>query len=229
MIVILFAWIADTEAQSLERVLALHFEASGQELLNDVTTVRSAGRAVQMGMEMPFIQIQQRPDKMYLEIDVQGMKLIQAFDGKEGWSVEPWISDEPRRISGPELDNLGRMAVIDSDLVDWHEKGYQLSFAGKEGSAGEEAFIIELEKEEDIVYRYFIDTDTYLLNKIVTFSDYGGNVVEGETILGRYADIDGIQVPLMTEIRYGGQTQMTNYIDKVEFDVYIDEATFSLP
>jgi len=219
----------DARAQSLDQILARHFEASGQELLDGVTTVRSTGRAVQMGMEMPFIQVQKRPDKMYLEIDIQGMKLIQAYDGTEGWSVEPWVSDEPRHISGPELENLSRTAGIDSDLVNWQGRGYLLTYSGLEQYEGGDAYLLELEKEKGVVYRYLIDSDTYLLSKIVTLSDYAGNMVEGETILGDYRNINGISVPTRTEIRFGGQTQMTNYIDKVEFDVSIDDAIFRAP
>ncbi len=229
MTIILLSLVTSARAQSLDQILARHFEASGQELLNGITTVRSTGRAVQMGMEMPFIQIQKRPDKMYLEIDIQGMKLVQAYDGTDGWSVEPWVSEEPRSLIGPELENLARTAGIDSDLVNWQGRGYLLTYIGLEQYEVGDAHLLELEKEKGLLYRYFIDADTYLLNKIVTFSDYGGNIVKGETVFENYLNINGIKVPARTEIRLGGQTQMTNYIDNVEFDVPIDDAIFTGP
>ncbi len=229
ILTLIFLSIQHAETQSLDQILKRHFEASGQERFSKVTTVRSAGKALQMGMELPFIQIQKRPDKMYLEIDIQGMKIIQAYDGETGWAVEPWMTPDPRELTGPELRNLGQMASIDSDLVDWKEKGYMLELMGKESFEGREIFRLELSKSDGESYQFYIDSESYLVKRMVTRTNYEGNVVEGETILSDYRNIDGIRVPFKIESRYGGQTMMTNLIEKVEFDVVIEEEVFSRP
>lgn len=216
-------------AQTLDQILARHLEATGQQQLSRVATVRSEGKAVQMGMELPFVQIQKRPDKMYLEIDIQGMKMIQSFNGEKGWAVEPWINSEPRELTGPELRNVRQTANIDSDLVNWQEKGYQLEYTGSEPLEGRHAYKLKLLRGEDESYEFYLDSETYLITRMVVQTNYEGNIVEGETLLGDYRRIDGINVPFRTEVRYGGQTLMTNVIDKVEFDVSIDEKVFSRP
>lgn len=216
-------------SQVLDQVLNRHFEATGQEKLNDVSTLRSTGKALQMGMELPFLQIQQRPGKMYLEIDIQGTKIIQVYDGKKGWSLEPWMDPEPRELTGPELTSVSQVASIDSDLVNWREKGHKVKLEGRELLDGEEVFRIDLVKEDNVIYRFYIDADSYLINKIVTKNDFEGNSVEGETVLSDYRDIDGIMVPFRTEIRFGGNTLMSNLVDKVEFDVIIEDNIFSRP
>jgi len=219
----------NSTAQTLDQVLSRHLEATGQRQLSRVMTVRSEGKAVQMGMEMPFIQIQKRPDKMYLEIDIQGMKMTQSFNGERGWAVEPWMSNEPRELTGPELKYVRQTANIDSDLVNWQEKGYQLEYMGHEPLEGRQAYRLRLQRAEDETYEYYLDSETYLISKMVVQTNYEGNIVEGETILGDYRSIGGISVPFRTEVRYGGQTLMTNVIDKVEFDVAIDDKVFSRP
>ena len=229
ILTLLFLSLQPADKQSLDQVLKRHFEASGQERFSKVSTVRSTGKALQMGMELPFIQIQKRPDKMYLEIDIQGMKMIQAYDGERGWAVEPWMTPDLRELAGPELRNVGQMASIDSDLVDWREKGYQLEFMGKEQFGGKDIFRLELIKSEGETYQFFIDSESYLVIRMVTQTYYEGNVVEGETILSDYRNVDGIRVPFKIESRYGGQTLMTNLIEKVEFDVVIEEKVFSRP
>jgi hypothetical protein len=216
-------------AQTLDQILENHFKASGQDKLNSVSSVISSGKAMQMGMELPFMQIQKRPDNMYLEINIQDMKMIQVYDGKNGWAVEPWVSPDARELSGPELRNLGLMARIDSDLVAWEEKGDLLEYIGKDIYEGNEMYLLKLTKETGESYQFFIDTETYLISKLVAHSTYGGNVVEGETILGDYRKIHGVSVPFMTEVKYDGQTLMTNIIDNVEFDMEIDERFFSKP
>jgi hypothetical protein len=216
-------------AQTLDQILENHFDASGQDKLNSVKSVVSAGKAIQMGMELPFMQIQKRPDNMYLEINIEGQKMIQVYNGKAGWAVEPWVSPDARELSGPELRNIGLMARIDSDLVGWEEKGDLLEYIGKEIYEGNEMYLLKLTKETGESYQFFIDTETYLISRLVAYTNYGGNVVEGETILGDYRNINGVSVPFMTEVRYDGQTLMTSIIDSVEFDMVIDEYFFSKP
>ncbi len=216
-------------AQSVDQIINAHLKASGQDQLNKISTVRSYGKAVQMGMELPFLQIQKRPDKMYLEIDIQGMKMIQAYDGEKGWLIEPWVNPDSRELTGQELYNFGQMASIDSDLVDWDKKNYSLEFIGREKFYDSEVFRLKLIKDDGETYLFYIDVDSYLIKKMVTHSDYEGSIVEGETILSDYRDINGIKVPFMTEVRYGGQTLMTNLIEKVEFDVMIEDRFFSIP
>jgi hypothetical protein len=227
--VIIFMFVQVGTAQSLDQILLSHFEATGQEQLSRVSNVRSSGIALQMGVEHPFLQIQKRPDKMYLEIVIQEMKLIQAFDGRKGWAVEPWVDSRPRELTGNELHHFGRMARIDSDLVSWRDRGYLLEYIGQVAGEGQEFFILKLTKEEGETYHFHLDADSYLIMKMVTWSDHDGDIVEGETILGDYREIGGIKVPFRTEVRFGGQTLMTNIMEKVEFDVAIGSDIFSIP
>jgi hypothetical protein len=218
--------MADTVSQTLDQVLERHFAASGQGQLSKVSTVRLSGKAVQMGMELPYLQIQKRPDLMYMELEIQGTLMKQAFDGKMGWSVEPWISSTPRELTGPELSNLKKMAFIDSELLNWREKGHELEL---ESSGAGGYIILKLSKEEGEVYHYHIDPGSHLLHKMVTSSKYEGHVVEGENIMSDFRDINGIRMPFRIEMRYGGKLLMTNIITKIEFDVMIDEKHFSMP
>jgi hypothetical protein len=219
--------ILKTDCQTLDQILELHFEATGQKKFSEISTVRSSGMALQMGMELPFIQIQKRPDKIYLEIDIQGMKMIQAYDGERGWSVEPWIDSGPRELTGPELQNMEQLASIDSDLVDWNMKGHKLEFTGNLTLNGNELIILEMTKTNGEIYHYYIDAKTYQLAKMVSKSIHDGQSIEGETILTDYRNINGVMVPFKTELRIDGQTLMVNIIEKVEFDIEVDNKIFS--
>ena len=226
---LLFLSLRNSAGQTLDQVLEKHFSASGQERLSKVSTVKSSGRAVQLDMVVPFKQVQKRPNMMYLELDIHGSKMIQAFDGEQGWSVEPWMTNQPRVLAGPELSNLEKMASIDSDLVNWREKGHELEYSGLEQSGGREFYILRLIKEQGEIYWFFIDSGSYLIHKMVASSNYGGIEVKGETIMTDYRDIDGILVPFLIEMRMEGETLMTNIVEKIEFNVLIEEKYFFPP
>lgn len=61
-------------AQSLDEVLKNHFEAIGQENLTKVKTYSLKAQITQMGMELPLEMIMMRPNKFYMEIEMQGAK-----------------------------------------------------------------------------------------------------------------------------------------------------------
>jgi len=65
----------------LEEILARHYEAIGGDNFQRVQTMKITGRSIVMGMEAPYTRYTKRPDKFLLEIYVQGMTGIQAFDG----------------------------------------------------------------------------------------------------------------------------------------------------
>jgi hypothetical protein len=226
---ILLMSLQSSAGQTLDQLLERHFRASGQERLSKVSTVITSGKAVQLDMEVPFKQIQKRPNMMYLELDIHGSKMIQAFNGVQGWSVEPWVTNQPRILAGPELSNLEEMASIDSDLFNWREKGHELEYIGREPSGDGEFFILRLIREQGEINLFFIDAGSYLIHKMVTSSNYGGTEVKGETIMTDYREIDGILVPFMIEMRMGGETLMTNIVEKIEYDALIEEKYFFPP
>ena len=48
--------------------------------------MRIDGRSIVMGMESPYSRWSKRPNKVLLEIYVQGMTGVQAFDGEVAWA-----------------------------------------------------------------------------------------------------------------------------------------------
>ncbi len=227
ILVLLVFPVRNSEAQTLDQILEKHFSASGQDRLNEISSVKSSGKAVQMGMELPFLQIQKRPNMMYLELDIDGSKLIQAFDGVAGWSDEPWMDPPRRKLEGPELANLEQMAAIDSDLVNWRDKGHSLELVEPETTDHGSYYVLKLTRKEGNIYRYYIDSGTLLIHRMVILTDMGGDMIEGETIMTDYREIDGIVVPFWVEMKFGGRTLMTNIIEEIEFNVQIEDSTFS--
>ena len=67
--------------------------------------MKSSGKTIAQGMELDFEIYTQRPEKFRLEVDIQGAKMIQAFDGEKGWFVAPWTGSlDPIEISGYSLN-----------------------------------------------------------------------------------------------------------------------------
>ncbi len=219
-----------SNAQSRDEVMALHLEATGQKLLSEVNRMQITGTAVQMGREVPFITIRARPDKVYNEATIEGMKVIQAFDGTTGWVVEPWLSEEPRELTEDELANVMRTSEIDSDLFNWRRRGRELHLVGVETFEGREVYKLELFISEEYNYLYYLDTETFLITKIVNRSmSPSGDLLEGETKIVDYMRVNDIMFPARTEFRFGGQLQMINLVEEIQINPPIDDRIFSIP
>ena len=76
-------------AQTLDEVLAKNFKAKGGlDKIKAVQTIRMTGTmTVGPGIEAPFVLEQKRPNMLRMEFIVQGMTVVQAYDGKVGWQL----------------------------------------------------------------------------------------------------------------------------------------------
>ena len=102
---------------SLDEVLAKYYEVSGFEKMKDFQTIIFEGKSNTMGMEYPFKYIKKRSGKIRIEVDIQGTKMIQVFDGEKGWSVIPWSgSTEPQDMTADESKDLRDQADFEGSL-----------------------------------------------------------------------------------------------------------------
>lgn len=216
--------------QSLNKILKKHFKAKGQKELLKVNTITTKGQIYMMGMGTPYTMIQKRPDKSYVEAEVQGNKMKQAFDGEKGWMIAPWTGSlVPRELKGAELKSVKNAANIDGDLYNWEEKGYTLRLQGIDSVESKAFYNLELTKTDGDVTNYYIDPETWHISQVNTKSLVNEMMVEVKQIFSEYKAFGKILVPTEMEMKYNGQTTMNMSIDSVSFNEAIDDETFKLP
>ncbi|MCG6189593.1 LolA family protein [Maribellus maritimus] len=181
-------------AQNLKEILDKHFKAIGQEKLTKVETYLVKAKVNQMGMEIPMEMKMKRPDKFRMEMDMAGQKMIQAFDGKKGWIVAPWVSSEPQELSGAELEQAMAQADIDGELYNYEKKGHKLELAGKENIDGTDVYNLKLTDKNGNIKNYYIDTDKYLLSQVKARAISMGQEVNVTQKMVEYKDFDGIKM-----------------------------------
>ena len=71
-------------------------------------------------LELTYTQTKKRPGRIRAESTLQGMTLVQAYDGAEGWKISPFQGrKDPEKMSADEAKSLIEDAEIDGPLVDW--------------------------------------------------------------------------------------------------------------
>lgn len=227
--VLLFvASINGTYAQTLQDVLDKHFEAIGQEKLLEKETYAIEATVSQMGMEIPMVMKMKRPNKFRVEMEMQGQKMVQVYNGEKGWMLAPWVSSEPQELTGPQLEQAMEQADIDGELYNYQDKGFSAELLGKEFLNNGEVFNIKLTGNNGVEKNYYIGADDYLVKKVTGKVNAQGQEVTVEQIMSEYKDIDGMKVvsKIETKSPMGNATiDFKNY----KFGAPLNDSIFEKP
>jgi len=181
-----------------------------------------------MGMEMPMEIQMKRPNKFRTETEVMGKKIISAFDGENGWMINPMAGGKVSELKGDELKQAMSQADMEGELYNYAQKGHTAELIGKVNTDGKAAYKIKLTDAGGTVKNYFIDASTYLILKMKTKVEAQGQTINVTTNFKEYKDIDGVKMPGKMEI----ETPMGNQvieIEEIKFNVSIDNSVFARP
>jgi len=235
-----FAWLlvagltgAAVQAQTADEIINKHLEArGGKDKIKAVQSERITGKLVMpQGMEAPITMELARPNKMRMEFTLQGMTGIQAYDGKSGWSVMPFMGKtEPEAMSADDIKQAEDQADMDGLLVDYKEKGHKVEYVGKEDVEGTPAYKLKVTKKNGDVVDVYIDADSYMDIKEAGKVKVRGQEVEGQTTFGDFKTVDGLVFPFSIEQKsQGGPGGMVISISKVELNPALDASLFAMP
>lgn len=221
------------QAQTVDEVLAKHFEAlGGLEKIKSLNTMRVTGTmGIGPGMEAPFTMERKRPGKSRMEFSIQGMTGIQAFDGEKTWSVMPFMGKKDPEV-GSDEDNKNAQddADFDGSLIDWKSKGHTVELAGKESVEGADTWKLKITKKNGKVEYQYLDAETYLLVKSEGKTKRRGTEMEVETLFSDYKDVDGFMEPFSMEQGAKGMPQRQKMtFTKIELNVALDDSHFAMP
>ena len=216
---------------TVDQILAKNAEAKGGlDKLRAVQSIRFAGKINLGGLEAPVTLVKKRPEQMRIDFTVQGMTGTQAYDGKGGWMVMPFMGKkDAEAMSGDMLKEVKDMADFDGPFIDPDKKGYKIELLGKADIEGTPAYKLKLVRDgqESIIY---LDAESFLEIKAEAKRKIQGQEVEGETTYGNYQEFGGLLFPMSIEMKAkgmpGGQTIT---FEKVELNPTVAGETFTMP
>ena len=221
-------------SQTVDELVAKNIEAKGGlDKIKAVKTRRMSGRAEQSGGPPLSVVIEnERPDEIRQDITIAGMTLVQAYDGKAGWMIQPFSGrKDPQLMGEDDLRDLTLDADIDGPLVDYKTKGNTVEYMGHNTVDGDDALRLKVTlKNGDISY-YDLDPDTYLEIRRESQEFIRGSVKEQVTEYGSYKPVEGVMYPFSMAIwPKNDPTQMlTVTFEKVEVNVPLADSVFAVP
>jgi hypothetical protein len=183
-------------------------------------------------LELGYVQTVERPSNIRVEVSIQGLTQIQAYDGKVGWQINPFQGrKDPERMSADDIKSLVEtVADFDGALVDWQKKGNKLEYLGTEDVDGTQAYKIKLTRPGGDTEYVYLDPDHYLEIRLLSQRTEHGVTVENITDLGDYEKIQGVFLPFAAEFGQKGSSDRQKLIvDSAKVNAATDEASFNFP
>jgi hypothetical protein len=226
---------AAAETPTADDIIARQIAArGGLGKLKAIHSLRFEGKMLVNGgaFELHVVQYQKRPRLTRTEATLQGLTIVQAYDGAAGWQIQPFQGrKDPETLSADDSKDLADQADIDGPLVDYKSKGGKLEFLGAEDVDGTLAYKLRLTEPSGDQLVYFIDTDTLMTIRIATRRLLRGREDNTVTDYGDYEKVAGVYFPF--ESASGppgaGDGDLTKIqFDKGEADVAIEDARFHM-
>ena len=222
-------------AQSVDSLVAKYIQASGGlAKIQALQSLRRTGRFTGGGgFEAVVVQENKRPSSVREEFSIQGMTGINAYDGRDGWKIEPWNGKrDPEALGEEEMHSILDDADFDGPLVNYQAKGNRVEFQGVEQIEGSDAYKLKVTRPNGDVSFYYLDTEYYVPIRIDTQRMIRGAPQEYETSLGDYKQVAGVYLPFAYESGPKGSSSTDRSkitYDKIEPNVSLENARFTRP
>jgi outer membrane lipoprotein-sorting protein len=218
-------------AQSADEIVGKHVAAmGGADKIKAAKTIKMTGKAEMQSMEAPFTMTMKQPNMMRMEITIQGLVLVQAYDGKSGWAIVPFTGKkDPEAVTADETKEMQDQSDL-WPLLDYQSKGNKVELLGKDKIEGTDAYKLKLTRSNGDIETVYLDGDSFLEIKSEETRMIRGSEQQTETSLADYREVGGIMFPFAIESSTKGSPEKQKItLDKVDLNVPAEDAMFKMP
>jgi hypothetical protein len=190
---------ADEAADLIAKNLATR---GGAEKLAAIASIEFTGRLVEPGdFELSYRETRARKnDAARVDATVQGLTLVQAYDGSVGWRVNPFEGRrDAARMSADDMRAFADDETIDGPLLAAKARGSTVTYLGREDFEGTETYKVRVTQADGAEYVYYLDPDTYLEIKVIETRKLRGAPQITLMEYGDYELVNGVYFPFEIE------------------------------
>lgn len=217
--------------QDINEIRAKMVEASGgkaiYEQLKDLTITGTLDLTMQ-GLSGSLTIYKKEPDKRRTDIEVMGMLITQAYDGKIAWYTNPQTG-ATEELSGDQAAQLKRQAMPSLAAVYPEKYGISWEFKGKEAIEDKEYLVLKSTYPDGFQVTVYVDPGTYLTfkTKSVTTGQMGTEV-EVEQYSADYKKIGGMIFPSLITSYQDGEEYSVITITDVATNTGLEDTLFKM-
>ena len=223
---------ASLPAQTADDIIAKYIaRVGGQERIDATRSLRRTGKFIGGGgFEAIVVQENRRPNLVREEFALQGMTSINAWDGKEGWKINPFAGKkDAETLSEDEMHGILLDADFDEPLIGYRAKGNKVELVGMDQIEGTDVQKLRVTLPNGDIRLYYMDADSGVPIRMEETRLVRGAEQQFETTLGDYKPVNGWLMPFSIESGPKGQVKSTVHYEKIEANVTIDDRRFGKP
>lgn len=229
--------IAQT-APTVDDLIAKNLKArGGEEKLRSLNSMRITGKVTLQGMELPMTVTAKRPHFMRQEMQIQDKKVVTAYDGEKAWMINPMMgADAPQEVPGPQADMTRDQADFDGPFLDYKTKGHTIELVKGEAPDGSDkladgtrVYRLKVTRKSGRSQTISLDAESGIELRTAMQLEQGGQTFNLDTELSDYRSVDGVMVPHSVRNLMNGQPMLTMTVEKVEFNLPLEETLFRMP
>ena len=213
-------------AQTADDIINKNITAmGGLDKLNSIKTVYEEDSLFAGGAKLPVRVWQIDKKAQRAEFSFNGMTGYQIMRNDSGWSFLPFQGQTtPEPMTSDQVKKGQQDLYITDAFINYKDKGYKVTFEGKDETEGSESYKIKVTITDSISETYYIDPDTYYVIQVKTKATVNGKSVESTETRSDYKKTaDGYVFPMETNSSDQGDIKI--YVLKV--NSAIDNKTFS--
>jgi len=218
--------VSAAQAQTVDDIINKHTEAlGGKDKISQLKSVYIETSVDAMGNTSTAIENLLQGKGFRQEMDFGGQKIVNAYSDKGAWTINPFMgSTDPQALPDEAYKSQKDIIFFGGSLVDYAARGNKVELLGKEGND----YKVKVTNGGSET-TYYIDGNTYLINKSVAKGEMMGQPVEITMTYSDYKKTDyGIMVPYTRSTDFG-QFQLAYKVNKVEVNKDIDPKIFDMP
>lgn len=198
----------------------------GKDAISQVKSMTTESAVQVMGNESPSTTTVVDGVGYKSETDFNGAKIVQCYNDKGGWIVNPMAGANDPTPMPDDVYNAGKGQInVGGALYDYAAKGSKVESMGKDGNA----YKIKLTTKENVEAIYLIDSSTYFVTAVMSKGKMQDQDVDITTKFSDYRKTDlGYVIPYAIDIDLG-QFALSIAVKKVELNKTIDPAIFAMP
>jgi len=197
-----------------------------------VSSLKLSGRMdVGQGMNLPYVLEQKRPDKMRLEFVFDGETAVQAFDGKTGWKLLPFLGRRnPEPMTEAELRETADSADLYGLLFDYDDRGHVVELMGHEPVKGRDTLKLKVTLPGGAVRWVYLDAETALEVKVEALRKLAGRERLVETFYHDWQAAESLLIVGRQETQTEGNKEWHFLtVESVQVNPPLDDARFAMP
>jgi len=178
------------------------------------------------GSSMPFEIAQAAPDKFAVTLTTPQAVMERGYNGTTGWMKGP---RGQRELMGADLEQMKRNADF-FWMLKLKELSKEMSVTGPEQVGERDAYVLRVRLTPHHTERYFFDTQTGLLLRIITLEDTLIGAIPEQTDFEDYRVVGGVKLPYTVRQSYVDPwIGWTRKFTEIKLGAPVDEKKFDPP